>query len=62
VESSSQYFRGSELPRLLILAAIMAIGWGLVWQFAQQQPQPVDPPVKGGRSRLFLMAQSSSSQ
>jgi hypothetical protein len=43
VDSSGRLFRGSELPRLLILAAIMVVGWGLVWQFAQQQPQPVEP-------------------
>jgi hypothetical protein len=43
VESTSgRLFRGSELPRLLILAAIMVVGWGLVWQFAQPRPAAVD--------------------
>ena len=42
---SRRFFRGSELPRLLILAAIMVVGWGLVWQFAHQMPQPAEPPV-----------------
>jgi hypothetical protein len=46
VESSSRIFRGLELPRLLILAAIMVVGWGLVWQFAQQRPQPAEPAPK----------------
>lgn len=41
--SSDRLFRGSELPRLLILAAIMVLGWGLVWRFARQRPEPVEP-------------------
>jgi hypothetical protein len=36
-------FRGSELPRLLVLAVVMVVGWGLVWQYAQQRPQPEEP-------------------
>ncbi len=44
MEPSSRFFRGSELPRLLVLAAVMVVGWGLVWQFAQQRPQPAEPP------------------
>jgi hypothetical protein len=39
-------FRGSELPRLLALAAIMVVGWGLVWQSLHQKPEPVEPPVR----------------
>jgi hypothetical protein len=46
VESSGRFFRGSELPRLLILAAIMVMGWGLFWHFLQQRPQPADPAPK----------------
>jgi hypothetical protein len=44
--SSRRLFRGSELPRLLILAALMLVGWGLVWQFAHQRPQPAEPVAK----------------
>ncbi len=40
-------FSGSELPRLLILAAIMVVGWGLVWRFANQRPQPAEPDRQG---------------
>lgn len=43
--SSSGFFRGSELPRLLVLAAIMMIGWGLVWRFATNGPEPTEEPV-----------------
>jgi hypothetical protein len=62
MNSSGRYFQGSELPRLLILAAIMVVGWGLVWQFAQQRPEPAEPvhqvesrpePVVPDRSGAF---------
>src|SRR5436305_6803940 len=43
MDANGRLFRGSELPRLLILAAVMVVGWGLVWQFAQQQPAPPEP-------------------
>ncbi len=45
MESSSSHrlFRGSELPRLLILGVVMVLGWGLVWRFANQRPQPAEP-------------------
>jgi hypothetical protein len=42
VASTGRLFRGSELPRLLVLTAIMVVGWGLVWQFARHQTDPVD--------------------
>jgi hypothetical protein len=35
----SGLFRGSELPRLLVLGVLMIAGWGLVWQFARA-PEP----------------------
>ncbi len=40
-------FRGSELPRLLILAAIALAGWPLVLLFAQSKdaPRPAPPPA-----------------
>src|SRR5437868_795111 len=46
VETSSRFFRGSELPRLLVLAAIMVLGWGLFWHFLQQRPQPAEPEAR----------------
>jgi hypothetical protein len=39
-------FRGSELPRLLLLGAVMVLGWGLVWRFANQSPQPALPVAR----------------
>ena len=42
METSSRFFRGSELPRLLVLAAVMVMGWGLFWHFLQQRPQPAE--------------------
>lgn len=37
-------FRGSELPRLLVLVAIVAVGWPLVWLYANT-PAPVARPA-----------------
>jgi hypothetical protein len=28
------FFKGSEFPRLVVLAGVMLVGWGLVWNFA----------------------------
>jgi hypothetical protein len=36
VDRPSSFFRGSELPRLLFLAAVMVVGWGVVWNYAQR--------------------------
>jgi len=44
VERTSSFFRGSELPRLLILAAIMVGGWVLAWNYLQKRPEPAEPP------------------
>jgi hypothetical protein len=38
----ARLFRGSELPVLLILAALMVIGWGLVWYYAHHVPPPAE--------------------
>lgn len=46
METSSRFFRGSELPRLLVLAAVMVMGWGLFWHFLQQRPQPAEPEAR----------------
>ena len=43
---SRRLFRGSELPRLLMLGAVMVVGWGLVWRFANQRPQPAEPVAR----------------
>lgn len=40
--ASRGLFRGSEIPFLLALAAIMVVGWGLVWQYLHQKPEPVE--------------------
>jgi hypothetical protein len=42
--ASSRLFRGSELPRLLLLAAIVAAGWPLVWFYASA-PAPAKKPA-----------------
>jgi hypothetical protein len=31
---------------LLLLGAVMVLGWGLVWRFANQRPQPIEPIAK----------------
>jgi hypothetical protein len=43
----SSLFRGSELPRLLLLAAIALAGWPMIVLFARPQAEdkPVGPPV-----------------
>ena len=45
MEGSSRFFRGSEFPRLLFLAAIMIVGWGLAWQFSQKMNDPPEPEL-----------------
>ena len=44
--SNHRIFRGSELPRLLILGAVMVLGWGLVWRFANQRPRLAEPVAR----------------
>ena len=44
MERPSGFFQGSELPRLLILAIIMVVGWALVWHFARRLP-PAEPEL-----------------
>ena len=46
VNRHSSYFRGSELPRLLFLAAIMIVGWVIVWNYAQKLNQAAEQEVK----------------
>jgi hypothetical protein len=45
VERPPGFFQGSELPRLLVLAFVMVVGWGLVWHFAKKLPQPIEPTL-----------------
>jgi hypothetical protein len=45
VQRPYRFFRGSELPRLLFLAAIMIVGWALAWQFAHKMNQPPEPEL-----------------
>jgi hypothetical protein len=44
VDRPGSFFRGSELPRLLILAAVMVGGWAYAWNYFQKRPEPVEPP------------------
>jgi hypothetical protein len=41
-----RFFRGGELNRLLILAAVMVVGWVAVWQYFQARPQAEEPATK----------------
>jgi hypothetical protein len=45
VERRGSLFRGSELPRLLILAALMIGGWVLAWNYIQKRPEPAESPL-----------------
>jgi hypothetical protein len=45
VERPAEFFRGSELSRLLILASIMVAGWVLFWNFTQKRPPLTEPPI-----------------
>lgn len=38
-------FRGSELPRLLVLVAVMVAGWVVAWQFARRVQPAAKPPL-----------------
>jgi len=51
VERRSGFFQGSELPRLLILAIVMLVGWALVWHFAHRVPEPAEPAVTVSENR-----------
>ena len=58
-----RFFQGSELPRLLVLAVIMVVGWGLVWQFRQKMPERRRAPSSRRRanpSRSSPIVPSSS--
>ncbi|QEH37434.1 hypothetical protein OJF2_60250 [Aquisphaera giovannonii] len=42
------FFRGGELGRLLLLAAIMVVGWAMVWQYGHARPQAEEPTPRAG--------------
>ncbi len=46
MERTNPFFRGSELPRLALLAALMLAGWAAVWHFAQKKPVVQEPPLR----------------
>ncbi|MDG3004102.1 hypothetical protein [Paludisphaera mucosa] len=49
MDRPSPFFRGSELPRLALLAAVALAGWGAVWYFANRPPGPApEPPLRAG--------------
>jgi hypothetical protein len=45
VERPTGFFQGSELPRLVVLAVVMVVGWALVWTYAGRPPEPAEPPT-----------------
>ena len=49
------FFRGSELPRLLFLAAVTVVGWGLAWAYFQNLNQAAEQEltVKGKPEPVF---------
>jgi hypothetical protein len=59
VERSASFFRGSELPRLLVLAVIMIAGWGLFVRFANRPPAPPEPALTAGDTPQPIVADRS---
>lgn len=41
----TSFFRGSELPRLLVLIGVLAAGLLLFWQYGRSRPRPPAPPL-----------------
>jgi hypothetical protein len=50
VRREASFFRGSELPRLLVLVVVLVAGFGLFWRYTRQGPRPAPPPVVVGDS------------
>ena len=46
VRREDSFFRGSELSRLLVLAAVVVIGWSLFWKFGRSRPPAPEPRVR----------------
>jgi hypothetical protein len=59
VERPPGFFQGSELPRLLILAVIMLVGWALVWHFAHKLPPPPEPELVATAKPVPIVADKS---
>ena len=59
MERPSAFFRGSELPRLLVLGVIMVAGWGLFVRFANRPPAQPEPPVTAGHNPEPIVADRS---
>lgn len=53
------FFRGSELSRLLILAAIMVGGWSYAWYYFQKRPEPAEPLLKAAGKPQPVIADHS---
>lgn len=45
MERASSFFKGSEFPRLLLLAAVAAGGWGGVWWYAHRAAPLAEEPA-----------------
>jgi hypothetical protein len=52
-------FRGSELPRLLVLLVIAAAGWAYVWGYAEGRHEPAEPPPVAGTTPAPIVADRS---
>jgi hypothetical protein len=59
VERTSAFFRGSELPRLLVLAVVMVAGWGLFLHFANRPPAALEPALTAGDNPEPIVADRS---
>ena len=59
VERPGSFFRGSELPRLLILAAIMVGGWVVAWNYFSRRPEPSELPLVATKAPEPVVADHS---
>jgi hypothetical protein len=59
VERPAAFFRGSELPRLLVLAVVMLAGWGLFLRFANRPPAAPEPVFTVGDNPEPIVADRS---
>jgi hypothetical protein len=59
VERPPEFFRGSELMRLLILASIMVVGWVLFWNFTQKRPVLAEPQLTATENPEPVVADTS---
>jgi hypothetical protein len=52
VRGPTRIFRGAELPRLLVLAAVMVVGWGIVFTSCSPKAEPSRPGGGAGMPPL----------